>query len=170
MLERLLDVAVYALMAALVAIGVGKILDQRRDAQTVAWTESITRAMDRLAGTSTGYATDPAGIDMTAALVGGGLLPTAMIDRNSGTTAVLRNAFGGAITVTGFPGSFIVAQDTLPPGSCIALTARARDWAQQICVNGSCAASPIAADTAWASNSCNQTSGQKNAISIMIVP
>jgi hypothetical protein len=169
MLERLLDLAVYALMAALVAIGVAKILDQRRDAQTIAWTEAVTRAMDRLAGTSIGYTTNPQGADMTAALIGSNLLPAAMIDRNSGGAA-LRNAFGGAMTVTGFPGSFIVAQDTLPPGSCIALAARARDWAQQICVNGTCAATLTAADAGWAGQNCNLTARQMNTLSITIVP
>ncbi|GIL41280.1 type 4 pilus major pilin [Roseiterribacter gracilis] len=168
MLERLLDVAVYALMAALVAIGVGKILDQRRDAQTIAWTESVTRAMERLAATRTGYATNAA-TDMTAELIGSGLLPTAMIDRNSSSAPTLRNAFGGALTVVADPGSFVITQDTVPPGSCIALVGRARDWAQTICVNGTCVGSATA-DTAWASQRCDQSSGQKNIVVVTIVP
>jgi hypothetical protein len=167
MLERLLDIAVYALMAALVAIGVAKILEQRRDAQTIAWTESVIRAMDRLAGTATGYSPVATGQDMTAQLVASTLLPAGMIDRNSGSSAVLRNAFGGAVSVTGFPAYFTIAHDTLPPRACVALTVRAREWAQKICVNGTCQTQPAAADAIWASQTCSQNS---NTMLITIYP
>lgn len=167
MLERLLDVAVYAMLAALVAIGVGKVLDQRRDAQTVAWTESVTRAMERLAATSQGYSSDQNGSDMSAALIASTLLPAGMIDRTAG---VLRNAFGGAVTVVATPDRYTITQDLLPSGSCVVLVARARDWAQRICVNGGCAAQLADADPAWSSQACNRATGQKNSVTITIVP
>lgn len=165
MLERLLDLAVYAMMAALVAIGVGKILDQRREAQTVAWTEAVTRAMDRLAGTQRGYQ-DATGSDASDALVATGLLPAAMVDRNSGATPVLRNGFGGAIAVTAAPGSFTITQDMLPAAACVALVARARDWAQQVCVNGTCTQLPGDADTLWAAGACVATGATRNTVAV----
>jgi PilS N terminal len=169
MLERLLDIAVYALLAALIAAGAARMLDQRRETQTIAWTEAVTRAMERLAGLSTGYAPPASqGTDMAAALAGSGLLPAAMIDRAS--DPVLRNGFGGTIQVVALPASFTVTQDALPPAACVALAARARDWAQQICLNGNRCIVATAADPAWTSAGCTRTSGELNTIMIEIVP
>lgn len=169
MLERLLDLAIYAMLAALVAIGAARILDQRRTAQTIAWTEAAARAMDRLAGTHAGYQ-DATGSDATQALATSGLLPAAMIDRSSGATPMLRNAHGGAITVTALPDSFTIAQDMLPSASCAALAARARDWAQRICINATCTEQPGGINAAWAAAGCVATGAAGNSVAVTTKP